>query len=164
MDSCSRALRPRSSSPGCRPARPTRSTKFKSAVDFIDLAGSKTPLKAGQPISLSESPVFVVGLPADVVKQAAPTKPFPGAETIRRRRACDWTTRWPADPIQGLFPTAPPALHTFADGSQGILVERNAPTNYYVHPSFATLDTSEYYVRITVRRTVPGGIGMNCIY
>jgi hypothetical protein len=55
-------------------------------------------------------------------------------------------------------------MHTFADGSKGALVERNAPTNYFIHPSFAGLATNDYYVRVTVRRTVPGNVGMNCVY
>jgi len=140
------------------------SAKFKSAVDLVDPAGAKTPLKPGQPIPLSETPVFVVGPPADVVKQATLTKPFPWGGDYSAAKSVRLDYAVPADPVQGLFPTAPLPLHTFLDGSQGILVERNAPTNYYVHPSFADLSTSEYYVRITVRRTAPGGVGMNCIY
>jgi len=140
------------------------SAKFNSAVDLVDPAGAKTPVNAGQPIPLSETPVFVVGPPADVVQQATLTKPFPWGGDYSAAKSVRLDYAVPADPIQGLFPTAPLPLHTFADGSQGVLVERNAPTNYYVHPSFAALGTSEYYVRITVRRTAPGGVGMNCIY
>ena len=147
-------------------AQTDASMKFTSAVDVLDPAGTRVTLPAGQPLSLSETPVFVVGLPADLLREAQGhlTKPFPwgGDYSATKTVRLDYGTR--ADPIQGLFPTRPPALYTFADGSQGLLVEHDAPTNCYVHPSFASLGTSEYYVRITVRRTVPGGVGMNCIY
>jgi len=142
------------------------STKFKSAVDLVDPAGTKTPLPAGQPLALGETPVFVVGLPPDLVREAQGnlTKPFPWGGDYSAAKTVRLDFGSPADPVQGLFPTSPPALHTFADGSRGLLVQGNAPTNYYVHPSFASLGTREYYVRIAVRRTVPGGVGMNCVY
>jgi hypothetical protein len=142
------------------------STKFKSAVEVLDPAGAKTPLQAGQPLSLRDTPVFVVGLPADLLQEAQGNrmKAFPWGGDYSAAKTVRLDFGSPADPAQGLFPTSPPALHTFADGSQGLLVVRNAPTNYFVHPSFASLGTSEYYVRITVRRIVPGGAGMNCIY
>ena len=46
----------------------------------------------------------------------------------------------------------------FADGSTGILVQGDIghPVSFYVHPSFASFTTKEYYVRVTVRRVAAG--------
>src|SRR5579862_167888 len=142
------------------------STKIHTKVELLDPAGAKTPLAAGQTLALSEVPVFVVGLPADLVTQAqanaAKAFPWGGDYAALKTVRLDYTK--PGEPVQGLFPTSPLPIHTFADGSKGLLVDRSAPTNYFVHPSFGSLATGDYYVRLTVRRTVPGNVGMNCVY
>ena len=140
--------------------------KLSSKVEVLDLAGVKTPIAAGQALPLGEVPIFVIGLPAEFVRraQANAGKKFPwgGDFSAAKTVTLDYTR--PLDPAQGLFPTGPLAIQTFPDGSRGIRVEHNAATNYFVHPTFAGLATGEYYVRMTVRRTVPGNVGMNCVY
>jgi len=142
------------------------STRFSAAVDVVDPTGAKKPLPAGQALPLGGTPLFVVGLPADLMKQAEANvaKPFPWGGDYAAAKSVSLDFARPEDPSQGLFLTGPRTMHAFADGSKGVRVERNAPTNYFVHPSFAGLGTSDYYIRITVRRTVPGNVGMNCVY
>jgi hypothetical protein len=54
----------------------------------------------------------------------------------------------------------------FPDGSAGLLVQGdiNHPVSFWVHPSFASFRTREYYVRVTVRRVAAGNVGMNLFY
>jgi hypothetical protein len=148
------------------PVGETAAVSLAEPAFVVDLTDKKTLTAAGQILTLNDSPVFIVPAPGDLVRtaKANAARPFPwggdysGAKTV----TLDYTK--PGDPIRGLFPTDSPTLKVFPDGSQGILVERNAATNYFVHPSFAGLGTSEYFVRITVRRTMPGNVGMNCVY
>ena len=38
------------------------------------------------------------------------------------------------------------------------------PISFYTHPSFASVQTKDYYVRATVRRIAAGNLGMNLRY
>ena len=38
------------------------------------------------------------------------------------------------------------------------------PISFYTHPSFASFQTKDYYVRATVRRIAAGNVGMNLRY
>lgn len=142
------------------------STKLSESVSVIDIAGRKVVLAKGAALPLGETPAFVVPAPADLARLATTNaaRPFPwgGDHSSATMVRLDYSGT--ADPVRGLSPTGSPVIHTFPDGSRGILVERNAPTNYTVHPSFAILATADYYVRVTVRRTMPGNVGMNCIH
>jgi hypothetical protein len=132
----------------------------------VDLTDKKTLTPAGQTLTLADSPIFLIPAPGDLVRTAKANagRPFPwgGDYSAAKTVTIDFTK--PGDPIHGLFPTDAPTLKTFPDGTQGILVEGNRATNYFVHPSFAGLAASDYYVRVTVRRTTPGNVGMNCVY
>jgi hypothetical protein len=140
------------------------STSFKSAVELIDLAGAKTPLAAGKPLTLGDAPIFVVGLPADVVKTAQSNAPKPYPWGGNYASATTVSVDFGAEQPQGVFTLAKRSLHKFADGSQGWKLGANEGSNFFVHPSFASLDAREYYIRLTVRRIGPGGLGMNCVY
>ena len=50
------------------------------------------------------------------------------------------------------------------DGSTGILLRGDQAASFHVHPSFATFQTREYHVRVSVRRVAPGNLGMNLHY
>ena len=45
-----------------------------------------------------------------------------------------------------------------------LLIDMTHPVSFYVHPSFASFHTREYYVRVTARRFSAGNVGMNLIY
>jgi hypothetical protein len=140
------------------------STTFKSVVDLVDLSGFKTPLPAGKPLLFGDFPVFVVGLPADQVKAATANaaKPYPWGGNYAS--ATTVTLDFGAEQPQGVYTLAPRKIHKFADGSQGWRLEANEGSNFFVHPSFANLDTRDYYIRLTLRRIGPGNVGMNCFY
>lgn len=57
---------------------------------------------------------------------------------------------------------------TFADGSSGLVLPGDIahPISFYAHPSFASLQTDEYFARATVRRlgSGSGNVGMNLRY
>jgi hypothetical protein len=53
---------------------------------------------------------------------------------------------------------------TFPDGSSGLLLRGDKAASFWIHPSFASFQTSEYYIRVTVRRIAPGNVGMNLNY
>src|SRR5262249_54150977 len=126
-------------------------------------------LEAKRPLKLSETPVLVRGLPADLVNQAKANagKNFPWGGDHSAARAVSCQPGSP-DVSKGLFrlgrancPTV-----TFPDRSTGILVPGDIghPVSFFVHPSFAKFHTSEYYVRVTVRRVSAGNVGMNLLY
>jgi hypothetical protein len=139
-------------------------------VTGIDtVSGTVTMYKKGQPLALTDTPVLVTGVPAELLKQARANagKPFPwggdytGAEVV----SCEPGT---PDGNRGIFQIQRAANPTikFADGSTGILSRGDIgqAVSFFVHPSFASLQTREYYVRVKVRRVAPGNVGMNLNY
>ncbi len=143
---------------------------FAGDVQVIEpLSGAATMRGAGQPVALTDSPVLVVGLPADLLKEAQTnaTKNFPwgGDYSTAEAVGCE-----PANPVgnRGIFQVhrdSTPTV-TFADGSTGVLVRGDIgqAVSFYVHPSFASFQTKEYYIRVRVRRVAPGNVGMNLFY
>jgi hypothetical protein len=162
------------------PAGPTP-TGPATVVDA--LTGRPAEAKSGQPIPLTDSPLYLVGVGADLVATARANadKPFPwggdhaGAAVVRL--APDGPGASPPPPSAagappaagerpGVFQTnrwATPHC-TFADGSGGPIVRGDQAVSFYAHPSFADLSASEFYVRVTVRRLAPGNLGMNLVY
>jgi hypothetical protein len=143
---------------------------FADDVTVIDaLSGDRSSLRAGQPFFLSDTPVLVVGVPGDLVKEARANarKNFPwgGDYTAAKVVSCRPAE---ADGSQGAFQRSRSSTPTvkFADGSTGILVRGDIghPVSFYVHPSFADFASREYYIRVQVRRVGPGNVGMNLLY
>jgi len=128
-----------------------------------DFTRSVPPLTAGKPLTITDTPVLITGLPADLVAQAqanaAKNYPWGGdyssADTVNVQLgepnvnngiiqvARDWTTPY-----------------KFDDGSTGALVSPpgkhdNQAIKFITHPSYANLKTHEYYIRVTARRKTP---------
>jgi len=152
------------------PARSTDNTiTFTGDVQIVDpLTGNVTPLKTGQSLSLTNLPVLVTGLPGDLVAQAQANaaKNFPwggdysnvntvslqlGPNPVNQGVACQG-----GNGISVVFP----------DGSTGEVVQGTigGGANFYVHPSFASVNTREYYIRLSFRSLGPGSVGMNFSY
>ena len=53
---------------------------------------------------------------------------------------------------------------SYPDGCSGVLVGANQRVQFYLHPSFASVNTMDYFVKIKVRRVVAGNVGMNLHY
>ena len=143
---------------------------FTRDVQVVDaLNGTASSLKTGQPLSLTDSPVLVASLPPELLKeaQANANKNFPwgGDYSTAKTVSCELGK---PNGEKGVFQTNRDATPTikFADGSTGILSrgEIGQGVSFYVHPSFASFQTKEYYVRIHVRRVATGNVGMNLVY
>jgi hypothetical protein len=137
-------------------------------VEVIDgLSGISSKVTPGERMSLSDAPVFVVGLPSDFVAKARANaeKKFPWGGDCSKVDTVS-VTLGKADGEAGVFQVGRAATPhcTFADGSTGIIVRGDQRVSFYVHPSFASFATDDYYVRLTVRRLAPGNLGMNCYY
>jgi len=142
---------------------------FPGDVQVTDAHGGTTStLKANQQMTLTDAPVFVVGLPAELADQAKANanKAFPWGGDYTSAKTVSFQPG--SSGAKGVFPVgrADRPVVKFADGSEGIVLEGDIghPINFYVHPSFAKFQTREYYVRVTVRRLAAGNVGMNCLY
>jgi len=127
--------------------------------------GEVTTLTAGKPLRLEDEPRFVMDLPQALVEEASANKarifPWGGDFSQTKIVSTDWDNN-----KRGIFQTGShtnPKI-TFPDGSSGLLVSANQGTQFYVHPSFASIGARRYFVRITVRRVTPGNVGMNLFY
>ncbi len=141
---------------------------FASDVEVIDWkANTGSKLKAGKPLSLTDAPVLVQGVPAEIVAQARANaaKHFPWGGDYSAEKAVSLDFEKP-DGKKGVFQVGSRSLpeYMFPDTSKGIQIKANQSVSFFVHPSFANIQTKEYYVRITVRRIVPGSVGMNLNY
>ena len=149
---------------------------FTADVQVISItdAAQKT-LAAGRPLGLGDEPVFISGLPRAPVAEAVANRDrnfpwggdFSRAKTVSTQLGAITPIAAPGTPTTGgVFqagrPSAPKV--TFPDGSSGILMSANQSAQFHVHPSFASIHTREYFIRITVRRVTPGNVGMNLVY
>jgi hypothetical protein len=147
-----------------------KTISFPADVEVIRTPNTATTtLKGGRPLELTDAPVIVVGLPADMVKQARANagKSFPWGGDYSTAGTVSCQPGLP-DANHGVFQTgrARTPMVKFSDGSTGILVQGdiNHPVSFFVHPSFGNLQTKEYYIRATVRRVGEGNVGMNLFY
>jgi len=137
---------------------------FTGDVQIIDpVTNIGTPLKAGQPLALTDAAVLVSGLPADLVAQARANaaKNYPWGGDYSTASSVSIQLGSP-NVNNGVIQverswTTP---YKFDDGSTGALVSPpgkhdNQSIKFITHPSFANLKTSEYYIRVTARRATP---------
>ena len=126
----------------------------------IDIRGEKATI-------ISDSPNFILNPSESVITQAEHSKelPFPWGGDFSKATAVNGTPG-AAKPMGGVVQTGERMMPkvSYPDGSSGILLGANERVQFYVHPSFASVNTTEYYVRIKVRRVVPGNVGMNLVY
>ncbi len=120
-------------------------------------------------VSLTDTPVVAGAVPPAVVEQARANagRPFPWGGNYAAARAV--SLRLGAEEKSegvALVGRRDRPVVRFADGTSGVLLEGDIghPISLYVHPSFASIGTREYYVRATVRRVAPGNVGMNLLY
>jgi hypothetical protein len=143
------------------------SITFAQDVRTRSIADSAATLSAGQPLMLQDEPLFVTGLPESLVKEASTNKAknFPWGGDFSKAKSV--STEWNDDALPGGIVATGSRTNpkvTFPDGSSGMLVSANQGTQFYLHPSFASVHTAKYFVRITVRRITPGNVGMNLFY
>ena len=137
---------------------------FKGDVEVVDsLTNTSSSLKAGESLALTDTPVLITGLPADLVEQARAHagKNFPWGGDYSTATSVNIQLGDP-NVNHGIIQvergwTTP---HKFDDGSAGALVSPpgkhdNQNIKFIVHPSFANLKTHDYYIRVTARRVTP---------
>lgn len=144
------------------------SLSFGQDVGVVNsLSGVASRIKAGAPITLTDTPVYFIDVPADflAVAKTNAAKNFPWGGDHSKADTVAATLGKPGEQ-DGVFQVGRSATPhcTFPDGSTGIIVRGDQAVRFYAHPSFADLHTRDYYVRITVRRLAPGNLGMNLYY
>jgi hypothetical protein len=147
-----------------------RTLTFSSNVQVTDLHNAKSrEVPAGQPVVISDSPVCVSGLPEELVRKSRANADlnFPWGGDYSSKTSVSFQAGLP-DQRDGIFPRGCSGYPTvsFSDGSSGLVVQGdiNHPISFYTHPSFASFQTRDYYVRATVRRIASGNVGMNLRY
>ena len=149
---------------------PDQFINFGCEVQVIDpLTGNATKLNAMEPLKLGNAPLLVTGIKSDFIATAQmnAAKPFPYGGNYST--ASTVGLELGATPkSSGLFQVHPATstIHTFDDGSSGIEVpgDYTHPVSFYTHPSFASVMTRDYYIRLTYRRIAPGNVGWNFHY
>jgi hypothetical protein len=144
------------------------SITFAADVQVTDsLTGAGSALKAGEALTLTDTPVFISGISADLLAQAKANagKDFPwgGDYSSVKTVSIELGSKPQSRGIFQLGSIAMPT-HQFADGSSGALVQNNQIPPFYLHPSFANIKTCDYYIRLTLRRIGAGNVGMNFAY
>jgi len=141
-------------------------TTFSADVQVIDsLTGGTVTLKAGETLTLADTPLFITGLPVDLVEHAKSNAgknfswggDYSAAKTVSIQLGSKTQNN-------GVFQLGQTPIHQFEDGTSGALVENNQIPPFYVHPSFAGIKTHDYYIRLTFKRIGAGNVGMNFAY
>jgi hypothetical protein len=150
-----------------QPAARHNVLKLGSVVDITNSLTGETQRGGFHDIPIPEIPLLLSGLPEGwrVNAEANRQQPFPWGGNFAAANYVSLQLGLDHDP-SGIHHVGAASLPTikFPDGSTGILVGPNQGTNFYVHPSFANLQQREYFVRVTVRRIMPGNVGFNINY
>jgi hypothetical protein len=141
---------------------------FSKAVEVVDpLTNTATMLESGHALALTSVPVFVLGLPDDLVAQAQANaaKNFPWGGDYSKATVVS-NDLGKSTGYNGVYGPGKLPVHQFADGTAGVVVQGNigSSASFTVHPSFAGIKQKDYYVRISFRRIGPGNVGMNFKY
>ncbi len=113
---------------------------FKSDVKVVEALGKAGwTLKAGQPLPLTDAPVFVVGLPADLLAQAQANanKSYPWGGDYSKAESVS-VELGAAEGSRGVFQIGRKSTPTctFPDGSTGIILRGNqAQVSTFIPPS-----------------------------
>lgn len=140
---------------------------FLANVKRIDpLTGTAKDQPFPDQFEVTTSPVIFTGLPKAAIEaaKANATKPFPWGGDFSKAKAVSFRPEMP----NGVYLLGETNLPTvkFPDLSLGVVMQGdiNHPLRFWVHPSFANINTKEYHVRVTVRRLAAGNVGMNLFY
>ncbi|MCC9608660.1 hypothetical protein LOC68_09155 [Blastopirellula sp. JC732] len=143
---------------------------FPTMVVVADpITGRLRRFEAGEKLTLTNAPLLITSLSPTLVSQAKANaaQNFPWGGDHRQAKTVRFSAG-AADETAGLFPLNRDAYPTvtFADGSSGLLVQGDIghPVSLFVHPTFASILTRDYYVRVKVRRVSAGNVGMNLLY
>jgi hypothetical protein len=144
------------------------SITFSGNVKVTDsITGETVPLENGKALEITDKPVFVSGIPADLAAKARANAKgnFPWGGDYSKATAVSLQAG-PTPVSNGVRMQGKREPYAFPDGTTGITVQGNigSTANFYTHPSFADLKTREYYIRVSFRRLTAGNVGMNFKY
>jgi hypothetical protein len=147
---------------------PDQQLTFPANVQVRGLSDyTSRTLEGGDAITLGDEPIFVSNYPASLTGPAEANReePFPWGGDFSNKHVVSVDPGAPV-PNTGLFQAGPQTneIKTFPDHTSGVLVKANQSMRFHVHPSFASIHTRDYYVRIMVRRVDSGNVGMNLHY
>ncbi len=150
---------------------PRRTLTFTTPVTVSDLAGIATPLPAGQALTLAAAPVYVSGLPAELVAQAAANagKPFPwgGDFATVAEVSCQLAATNRDQGISQINPQTTVAVNLLdhslrrsnrAGGGEGIYAY------FRVDPLFASFGTTALEITVVARRAGEQPAGIDICY
>jgi polysaccharide biosynthesis protein PslG len=154
------------------PAGPIKRTVFGGNVTVSDLAGNRTPLPAGQALTLPRKPVLIEHLPAALVAEARANngKPYPwGGKTAQTQTA---TVRLQSvnleNGIKQINPDTTSTVITEDDSWRKTDFSRSDGEGHYVYfsvdPQFLPSGTRDLEISAVVRRTEPdkvAGLALN---
>jgi len=149
--------------------------KFDAALSVTDLAGKQSSLPAGQGLVLTQSPVFISDLPADLAKQAQSNvgKPYPWGGDYANTKVVSCRLA-AVNTEDGLKQVNPKTTVVVKDGGESYrrpdfanpdLKNEGRYVYFRVDPQFVPFGTKELEVTITAKRLAPDKeAGMNVTY
>lgn len=135
--------------------------KFSAPVTAIDITGESRTLSAGDALTLTNTPVFIVGVPGDTVEKAKANiaKPFPWGGDFTSADEVTWRAGQPGNGIEPLG-----SAETTANGAEpSRLLKKGAGLSFRVNPTFAPFGTTNLEIKVVARRAAadqPAGFQM----
>lgn len=140
---------------------PARQVSFANAVTVTDVAGTASSLAAKQPLTLGKSPVYVAGVPAELVAQAvanaAKTFPWGGDYAKATEVSCRLGATNTDNGVVQRNPDTTAVVHKL-DHSYRTSHRRNSEGIYAyfrVDPQFVSFGNKDIAITLVVRRGDP---------
>jgi polysaccharide biosynthesis protein PslG len=157
------------------PAGKEYKVKFDAAVDVTDLAGQQSSLPAGEALVLTQRPVFISGVPADLVKQAQANagKPYPWGGDFANAKvvACRLGAANTEDGLKQVNPKTTVVVNDLVESYRRpdfvnpALKNEGRYVYFRVDPQFVPFGTKELEITIVAKRLAPDKeAGMNLTY
>ncbi len=126
--------------------------KFDGPVTVTDDAGKVTPIAAGQELTLTNLPIFVIGVPAGVIALAKSNRekafPWGGDYAASPDVSCHWGGEFAC---RGIEPTSQTVSETV--GAETFArVKKGGGLNLRANPGFAPFGTTNLEIKIVARR------------
>jgi len=147
-------------------------TAFRGAVIVIDMTGKETPLAAGEELTLTKKPVFIINIPPDLARLAAANlgKPYPWGGDYSHAQAviCKLQATNVDDGIKQMYPKTTTVVNDLVESWRRSDFHQGGEGHYVyfrTDPLFAPFGTKNLEITAVVRRTAPDKpAGMNVTY
>jgi hypothetical protein len=147
------------------PAGKEYKVKFDAAVDVTDLASQQSSLPAGRELVLTQRPVFISDVPADLAKQAQTNvgKPYPWGGDYANAKvvACRLGAANTEDGLKQVNPKTTVVVNDLAesfrrpDFANPALKNEGRYVYFRVDPQFVPFGTKELEITIAAKRLAP---------